>query len=94
MSKTTSISESNNRQTIVMAVDNEFYGDSRVENEARILTNSGFNIKIICFTFGKFPAHQTIDGIEIFRIRISRKLKDILFGIVNTLPITCGLISY
>ena len=73
--------------TIAMVVDNEFYGDIRVHNEARALTKNGFNVKIFCFSFGKQPLHQKIDGIEVHRIRFSRRLKNILFGIVNTFPL-------
>ena len=87
MSISSPLSKSSVRQTIVMAVDNEFYGDSRVENEARILSKNGFTIKIICFTFGNLPVYQNLNGIEVYRIKINRKLKNILFGIANTFPI-------
>ncbi|NHB67748.1 glycosyltransferase family 4 protein [Perlabentimonas gracilis] len=73
--------------TIAMVVDNEFYGDIRVHNEATVLAQYGFNIKIFCLSFGKQPLFQKYIGIEVHRIQINRKLKNILFGIVNTIPL-------
>jgi glycosyltransferase involved in cell wall biosynthesis len=86
MIKIDTSTEYKNSPTILMVVDNEFYGDSRVENEARLLVRHGFKVNVICFTYGKFPIYQEINGIEIHRIKIHRKIKNILFGIVNTLP--------
>jgi glycosyltransferase involved in cell wall biosynthesis len=87
MDYATEQNRTNTLATIAMVVDNEFYGDIRVYNEARALTKNGFNVKIFCFSFGKQPLHQKIDGIEVHRIRFSRKLKNILFGVVNTIPL-------
>jgi len=87
MDYATERNRTNTLTTIAMVVDNEFYGDIRVHNEARALTKNGFNVKIFCFSFGKQPLNQKIDGIGVHRIRFSRKLKNILFGIVNTIPL-------
>lgn len=73
--------------TIAMVVDNEFYGDARVKNEAKILISKGLNVKVLCFSFGKAPRHEMVDGVEVYRIGINKKLKDILFGISNLIPI-------
>jgi len=73
--------------TIGIIVDNEFYGDPRVNNEAKILHKSGFNVVVLCFNFEKFPATEKIEGIEIVRIPISKKKKNLLFGTMNTCPV-------
>jgi len=73
--------------TVAMVVDNEFYGDARVKNEAKILISKGINVKVLCFSFGKAPRHEMVDGVEVYRIRINHKLKNILFGVVNTIPL-------
>lgn len=87
MTNTKLISAADGLPTIAMVVDNEFYGDIRVYNEARVLTKNGFKVKVFCFSFGQREYYQEIDGIEVHRIRINRKLKNILFGIVNTFPL-------
>lgn len=86
MNDSASAPYSSNGFTIAMVVDNEYYGDARVQNEAFILARNGFRVKIVCFTFGKFPEYEIKNGIEIHRIKISRRLKNFLFGIVNTFP--------
>jgi glycosyltransferase involved in cell wall biosynthesis len=72
---------------IGMVVDNEFYGDPRVFNEAKILNEAGFKVSILCFNFGKYPVEEEINGINIYRITIDRRLKNILFALMNSLPI-------
>jgi glycosyltransferase involved in cell wall biosynthesis len=94
MIKTDSSESNSTRPTILMVVDNEFYGDSRVDNEARLLVRNGFKVIVICFTFGKLPTFQKINEIEIQRVKINKKIKNILFGIVNTLPIYNYLWAY
>jgi glycosyltransferase involved in cell wall biosynthesis len=74
-------------KSIVMVVDNEFDNDIRVNNEARVLANNGFAVIIICFSFGNSPTYELREDIEIYRIRINRKVKNILFGILNTIPL-------
>jgi len=80
--------------TIAMVVDNEFYGDARVKNEAKILITKGFNVKVLCLSFGNAPRYEVVEGIEVYRIGISKKLKDILFGISNLIPIYHYLWQY
>lgn len=77
----------NYQPTICMVVDNEFYGDIRVRNEASILTSHGFKVIIICLDFGNKIHRETENGTEVIRIKLNQKLKNILFGIVNTIPL-------
>lgn len=70
-----------------MVVDNDFVGDARVKNESKILISKGYVVKVICFSFGNTPNYEVIDGISIYRYNINKKLKNILFGISNLIPI-------
>ncbi len=71
---------------IGIIVDNEFHGDPRVYNEAKILYNAGFNVYVLCLNFGKYSDYEEFEGIKIFRISISKKIKDILFGAMLVWP--------
>ncbi len=70
---------------IGIIVDNEFNEDIRVHKEVTILKGSGSNIFILCFGFdGK--TYPQVEGINVERIRIKKKYKDIIFGLLNTVP--------
>ena len=73
--------------TIGMVVDNEFYGDPRVFNEAKALVQAGYRTKILCLNFGKHPPRETVQGIELVRAAMKRKTKQRLFALMNTLPL-------
>ena len=72
--------------TIGMVVDNEFYGDPRVYNEAKILVQAGYCVKILCLNFGKYPDHETYEGIELVRVPMAKKTKKRLAALMLTLP--------
>lgn len=64
---------------IGVVVDNEFDHDHRVQKEIRLLRNEGHTIFVICFDFGK--QYETYNHINVSRIRISQRLKNILFAL-------------
>ena len=72
--------------TIGMVVDNEFYGDPRVYNEAKILVQAGYCVKILCLNFGKYPDREIVDGIELVRVPMVKKTKKRLAALMLTLP--------
>jgi glycosyltransferase involved in cell wall biosynthesis len=72
--------------TIGMVVDNEFYGDPRVYNEAKVLVKAGYKVKVLCFNFGSYPDREIVDGIEIVRVRMELKTKKRLSALMLTLP--------
>ncbi|MDP4289992.1 MAG: glycosyltransferase family 4 protein [Bacteroidota bacterium] len=72
--------------TIGMVVDNEYYGDPRVSNEAKILVQAGYRVKILCFNFGSYPDREIVDGIELVRVRMVKKTKKRLSALMLTLP--------
>ncbi len=70
---------------IGVVVDNELNNDKRVLRELQILKESGYEIFVLCFGFGKVFS-DPISGITIERINLHKKLKDILFLFLNTVP--------
>jgi glycosyltransferase involved in cell wall biosynthesis len=69
-----------------VVVDNELNNDKRVLREVEILKEGGYEISILCFGFNS-KTYSTITGIDITRINIRKKLKNILFFILNSLPV-------
>lgn len=69
-----------------VVVDNELNNDKRVLREISILKEHGYEISVLCLGFGK-EYISPLDGINIVRINISKKTKDILFFFLNTIPI-------
>ena len=68
-----------------IVVDNELNGDIRVLREIGILKEQGFEIFVLCFGFFKTYKEPVIQA-QITRINIPRKLRDILFFLLNTIP--------
>lgn len=71
---------------IGIVVDNDLNDDKRVLREIEILRKEGYHIFVLCFGFDK-KTYNSIDGIEITRIPISRSLKNTLFFFINFLPV-------
>jgi len=70
---------------IGMILDNEFTGDNRVENEAVALQNAGFQVFVLCLNYGNKPTNEDNDGVKIIRIPLSKKIKDKLRFLNNTI---------
>lgn len=70
---------------IGVIVDNEFNADVRVRKEVDILLNHGHKINVLCFGYDntKYP---DIKDVNVHRILIKRKRKNILFFFQNTMP--------
>jgi glycosyltransferase involved in cell wall biosynthesis len=69
-----------------IVVDNELNSDVRVLREIGILRDHGFEIFVLCFSFRKTYSNP-LPGISVTRIKIYRKIKDILFFMLNTIPV-------
>lgn len=69
-------------KNIGIVVDNDFNTDIRVRREVEILKSQGLQVNVLCFAFdGK--SYPSIDGVNICRIEIKRRTKDILFFLFN-----------
>ena len=71
---------------IGVVVDNELNNDKRVLREIEILKLSGNEIFVLCFDFGNKLNSPGTD-ISVTRINLKKKLKDILFLFLNTIPV-------
>lgn len=71
---------------IGMVLDNPFYGDNRVINEARYLQKNGFEVFVLALNYGKHKPFEELDGIKIYRISISERVKNYLFAFNHLLP--------
>jgi glycosyltransferase involved in cell wall biosynthesis len=67
-------------------VDNELNNDKRVLREISIIRSCGNNMSVLCFGFNKTDYHS-IKDLEIIRIRITRRFKNILFFFMNLIPL-------
>jgi len=73
---------------IGVVVDNEYTNDIRVTNECKILSQNGHQVHVLCFNFGSYIDDYTkTEGITIHRIKINKKVKNILFALTNTFDI-------
>jgi len=61
---------------IGVVVDNDFDHDHRVQKEIRLLQESGHQVFVLCFDFGK--NYKTQINTHITRISLKKKLKDLL----------------
>jgi glycosyltransferase involved in cell wall biosynthesis len=66
-------------------VDNELNNDKRVLKEVEILKENGMSIYVLCMGFGK-KQYQEIKGISVSRLRIEKKIKNLMFLFINTIP--------
>ncbi|MDA3952631.1 MAG: glycosyltransferase family 4 protein [Bacteroidales bacterium] len=71
-------------KNIGVVVDNELYGDARVINECKILQDNGFKVFVLCFNFGRYESNEILFGLNVSRISISQKNRNILFAFNNT----------
>ena len=67
-------------------VDNEYINDVRVVRETLILRDHGFEVFVLCYGFGK-TYKSAGDKITVTRFKINRKLRDIIFFLLNTIPL-------
>lgn len=71
---------------IGVVVDNELNDDKRVLRETEILKEAGHTIFVLCFSFDN-KKYKEIEGLRVIRIRIRKKIKDILFFFLNAIPV-------
>jgi len=69
---------------IGMVLDNEFFGDMRVENEVISLTEAGFNVSVVCFDHKKGEDHiAEYHGAKIIKIHLDLWRKKKMKGLTN-----------
>lgn len=59
---------------VTMLLSNPYRPDPRVKKEAKSLVEAGYQVSLVCWDRKlEYPAHELIDGIEVFRIRVPSK---------------------
>ena len=71
---------------IGMVLDREFPPDDRVEKEARSLIKAGFEVHLLCFTFGRLPVFEEYKGIKVHRVFMPRAFFKKLSALILTVP--------
>ncbi|NJE61792.1 glycosyltransferase family 4 protein [Thermococcus sp. 21S7] len=75
------------RPRVVMTLSNPFKVDPRVYKEALTLVNGGYDVTILAWDReGVHPLRETVDGINVERIRVRAKYGSII-GFVVALPL-------
>jgi glycosyltransferase involved in cell wall biosynthesis len=70
---------------IGIVLDNDLNSDNRVLREAEIMKCAGHKIFVLCFGFSP-KNYKPVDGITISRIWITKRVKDVLFFLLNIFP--------
>ena len=70
---------------IGIVLDNDLNSDVRVLKELEILKKYGFQLHVLCFGYyGK--TYEEIEGVEVTRLPMKKRHKDIYFFLFNRLP--------
>ncbi len=70
--------------TVGVVVDNHLDMDGRVLKEINMLCDLGFDVKVLCFSFGSTVRYPHF---EVHRLSLNPKIKDILFFFNLVLPV-------
>jgi glycosyltransferase involved in cell wall biosynthesis len=65
---------------VLMWVENNFPQDTRVANEARLLARAGYKVAVIALRNQRQAAHETWNGIEIYRVPTLELFKKTVAG--------------
>ncbi len=68
---------------ILMVLDQNFPPDVRVENEAQSLVQAGFSVSLLSICTDDRPALEYWKGIDIYRVRVRKKFRNTLRGLVG-----------
>jgi len=80
------MSATDRKLRIGMVLDNRFPPDERVEKEAVSLVQAGFEVLLLCFTFGEDPPKEVYQSIQVRRVYMPHWLYKKLSALVLTLP--------
>jgi len=80
------MSATDRKLRIGMVLDNRFPPDERVEKEAVSLIRAGFEVLLLCFSFGADPPKEVYKSIQMRRVYMPHWLYKKLSALVLTLP--------
>lgn len=72
---------------ILMVLDHAYPPDVRVENEARSLIKAGFEVSLLALAPDERPEWDVYEGVTIHRVRIPKKMRNVMRGLVSTAPL-------
>ncbi len=72
---------------ILMVLDHPYPPDVRVENEARSLIDAGFEVSLLALAPDDRTERDTHDGTTIHRAKLPAKARNVMRGLVSTLPL-------
>lgn len=70
-----------------MVLDHAYPPDVRVENEARSLVEAGFEVSLLALAPDDRPETGTHDGVTVHRVRVPAKVRNVMRGLVSTVPL-------
>lgn len=68
---------------IGMVLDNEFFGDMRVENEVISLQEAGYEVSLLCFDHNEKDHETSFHGATIVKIHLDKRWKNKMKGLTN-----------
>jgi glycosyltransferase involved in cell wall biosynthesis len=68
---------------IVMLVENYFPQDTRVTNEASLLTEAGYQVSVVALRKHGQPGYEVLNGVEVYRLPALELFKKTPFANVN-----------
>lgn len=71
---------------ILVVVDNEYFNDPRVRNEVEIALKIGHDVTVLCLRFAKKKKISHAASEKIIQLSLPKRLKNLLFGLQNSLP--------
>jgi glycosyltransferase involved in cell wall biosynthesis len=72
---------------IGMILDNQFFGDTRVVNEAVVLAKLGHDVNVLCFNHGDYSKFAEYKNVKLHRFDFPIKIKNKFRPFMLTLPI-------
>jgi glycosyltransferase involved in cell wall biosynthesis len=72
---------------IGIILDSEFLTDIRVLNETRYLSKIGHEVFVLCLNLSNKLLYEEYNKIKIYRFTIKRRIKNQLYGLMNSIPL-------
>ena len=70
---------------ILMLVENYFLQDTRVTNEATLLTEAGYDVTVVALRSNGQTGHEVVNGVEVYRLPTLELFKKTPFVKANRL---------
>ena len=75
---------------ILMLVENYFPQDTRVTNEATLLTEAGYHVTVVALRRNGQAGHEVLNGVEVYRLPTLELFKKTPLANVNRVNFSVG----